>query len=324
MVKNMIKEKVYINRISVDYQTLYARAKDYFHRHGIEIDFTFIPSDYKNLTYRIANFPQGQRILLQPTMSQVVPIDNSYDITSFVFNGREFTPPNIPTGFCYVPTKQPFIDILTDELNPKDLDYVTICHEHMHALTYLANQKGFNIPDLMDDYWNNMQLESANSNFGRQWVLLRPYLKSLQAPPSLVIPKVVIKRNWDDGTQFLGDLTMTNFSIALDKFECKTLELSYKLNAPNISCIPKGIYLVKWTWSWKFMRYTYEVQAVPSRSGIRFHPANFWFNLLGCIALGDKYGDLNSDKWADLINSKVTVAKFEQFLNKRDFQLEIL
>jgi len=174
-----MKEKVFLNRINVDYATIYARAKDYFSRHGVSIDFTFEQSDYKNLTYRIANFPQGQRVILQPTMSQVVPIDNSYDITSFVFNGREFPPPNIPTGYCYLPQKQPFIDILTDELNPKDLDYVEICHEHMHALTFLANQKGFNVPDQMDTYYNNMLLESADSNFGKQWSLLTPFIKSL-------------------------------------------------------------------------------------------------------------------------------------------------
>ncbi len=176
-----MKEKVYINRVSVDYQTIYAKAKDYFHRHSVEISFDFQQVDYPNLSYRIANFPQGQRVILQPTMSNVVPIDTSYDITSFVFNGREFPPPNIPTGYCYLPKTQPFIDILTDELNPKDLDYVGICHEHMHALVYLANQAGFPTQDVMDTYLNNFFLEMENSNFGKQWVLLQPYIKSLQS-----------------------------------------------------------------------------------------------------------------------------------------------
>lgn len=185
-----MKEKVYINRVSVNYETLYARVQDYFHRHGIEIDFEFIPSDYKNLSYTVAEFPQGQRIILQPTMSNIVPIDPVYDFTSFVFNGREFPPPNIPTGYCYVPSKQPFIDILTDELNPPDLDYVGICHEHMHALVMKANQTGFPTKDVMDidslgrSYYNNMNLESADSNFGEQWNLLSTYLKSISNPMS--------------------------------------------------------------------------------------------------------------------------------------------
>ncbi len=174
-----MKEKVYLNRVAVDYEALYARTKDYFHRHGVEIDFEFIPSDYKNLSFRVAEFPQGERIILQPTMSSVLPIDSAYDFTSFVFNGREFSPPNIPTGFCYPFANGIFIDILTDELNPPDLDYVMICHEHMHALTYLANQKGFEVQDVIDTYYNNMQPEDADSNFGQQWDLLKDYVKSI-------------------------------------------------------------------------------------------------------------------------------------------------
>ena len=174
-----MKEKVYLNRVAVDYQTLYARVKDYFHRHRVSIDFEFVQSDYKDLSYAKMQFPQGERIILQPHMSKVLPIDPIYDFTSFVFNGREFPPPNIPTGYVYCPVKQPFIDILTDELNPKDLDYIGICHEHMHALVILANQKGFPVPDVMDTYYNAMQLEDTDSNFGQQWALLKDYVRSL-------------------------------------------------------------------------------------------------------------------------------------------------
>jgi hypothetical protein len=174
-----MKEKVHINRVATDYKRDFARAKDYFGRHGIEIDFEFTQSDYKDLSYIKRQFPQGERIILQPYMSNIVPIDPSYDFTSFVFNGREFPPPNIPTGYCYTPVKQPFLDILTDELNPKDLDYVTICHEHMHALVVKANQAGFPTRDVMDSYYKPMDLEATDSNFGRQWALLSDYVKSL-------------------------------------------------------------------------------------------------------------------------------------------------
>ncbi|HEV7702107.1 MAG TPA: hypothetical protein VGO63_01530 [Candidatus Paceibacterota bacterium] len=184
-----MKEQVYLNRIAVDWESLYARTKDYFHRHGVDIDFEFVQTDYKDLSYEIRQFPQGERIILQPYMANVVPIDPAYDFTSFVFNGRDFVSPNIPTGYTYSPqekTGQPFLDILTDPLNPEDLDYITICHEHMHALVIKANQKGFNMPDVMDTYYNAMQLESADSNFGQQWVLLDNYIKSLQKSNSKV------------------------------------------------------------------------------------------------------------------------------------------
>gem|GEM_PF-3855386 len=178
-----MREKVYLNRVAVDFETLYSRAEDYFHRHGIDIDFEFIKSDYKNLSYAKMQFPQGERIILQPHMANVLPVDPDYDFISFVFNGREFPPPNIPTGYTYCPTTLPFIDILTDPLNPPDLDYVTICHEHMHALVILANQKGFQVEDVMDTYYEAMRLEDADSNFGQQWALLQDYVKSLENSP---------------------------------------------------------------------------------------------------------------------------------------------
>ena len=109
-----MREKVYLNRVTVGYEMLYSRAKDYFHRHGVDIEFNFEQTDYKDLYYAKMQFPQGERIILQPHMSKILPIDISYDINSFVFNGQEFTPPTIPTGYCYYPTIAPFIDILTD------------------------------------------------------------------------------------------------------------------------------------------------------------------------------------------------------------------
>jgi len=72
------------------------------------------------------------------------------------------------------------------------------------------------------------------------------------------------------------------------------------------------------------MKYTYEVLNVPNRAGIRFHGGNFFFDIEGCIILGDKYGDINHDKWADLMNSKVTLKAFEDYMQRKPFKLEIL
>lgn len=180
----MLKEKVYLNRITIDYQTFYNNTKDYFNRHRVEISFDFVQSDYKQLSYKIVSFPQGMRTILQPTMSNVVPIDTTYDLTSFVFNGEEFTPPNIPTGYTYCPIKQPFLDILLDARTP-EANYLCIIHEHMHALVYKANLAGFPTKDVMDidslgrSYYNNNLPEQVDSNFGEQWILLQPYIKSL-------------------------------------------------------------------------------------------------------------------------------------------------
>lgn len=50
-------------------------------------------------------------------------------------------------------------------------------------------------------------------------------------------------------------------------FQCKTLELK--------KCIPDGTYKVKWTFSPRFMKYTYELQNVKGYTGIRIHSGNY-------------------------------------------------
>ncbi len=312
------KEKVYINHIAVDHHNIYLRVADYFLRHGVNIQFDFMQSDYKNLTYKIFQFPQGERVVLQPYMANVVPIDTTYDITSFVFNGRDFPQPNIPTGYTYCPIKQPFIDILTDDRDLKDLDYINICHEHMHALVFLAGQAGFVIQDVMDTYYHAMDLESTDSNFGRQWVLLQPYLKSLQTPTPWT--QVEITRSMGDNHETLGVLTASNNGA---KFSCKTLELAWKDNQHDISCIPKGQYQVKYTFSFGLLGWTYEIQNVPNRAGIRIHSANYYSQLKGCIALGNSVVDLNGDGELDVANSKLTIKAFEDFMGRKPFTLTI-
>lgn len=65
---------------------------------------------------------------------------------------------------------------------------------------------------------------------------------------------------------------------------CKTIELPWRDNAPRISCIPEGTYLLRKRYSRRF-HWHFEVVAVPSRSAILLHPANDASKeLKGCIA----------------------------------------
>lgn len=175
-----MRERVYLNRIKIDYKTDFARAKDYMKRHGIDIDFDFVQSDYKRLSYQEVAYANFKRIHLKPEAASFIPIDTAYDLTSFIFNGEEFPPPNIPTGKCYTVNGHPFMEIGTHTLNPKDLTYIEVLHEHMHAFVRLAKIAGFNIPDVMDSYHLNDQPENRLSNFGMQWKFLEPWVKSLK------------------------------------------------------------------------------------------------------------------------------------------------
>lgn len=171
-----------------------------------------------------------------------------------------------------------------------------------------------NVPDLthkqFDTQWNGQFNQKSNIDY---YLFL---LKRFIVNQPVTTPIVTLHRFSDDGIQALGDLTYGTFS-------CKTLERPWKNNERNISCIPKGTYNVKWSYSWKFMKYTYEILNVPNRSGIRIHSANYFFDLLGCITLGTGYSDLNHDAWADIINSKITVNKLENLLKKQPFTLII-
>lgn len=100
---------------------------------------------------------------------------------------------------------------------------------------------------------------------------------------------------------------------------CYTLELPWKDNAPQISCIPEGIYQVIPHNSLEHPN-TWEITGVPGRSEILIHNANFVSQLEGCIAVGSSIGMLEGQLAA--LNSVVTMDKLRSILPS-DFTLEI-
>ncbi|MCP9752802.1 DUF5675 family protein [Ferruginibacter sp. HRS2-29] len=66
----------------------------------------------------------------------------------------------------------------------------------------------------------------------------------------------------------------TNGVLSFNKIKiCATIELPWKKNAPRISCIPEGEYLVVQRYSPKFGNHLW-LPDVPDRSLILIHPAN--------------------------------------------------
>lgn len=101
-----------------------------------------------------------------------------------------------------------------------------------------------------------------------------------------------------------------------------TIELPWKDNEAEISCIPPGEYMCK-RFSSPTHPDTFEVCNVPNRSGILFHIANTVNDLQGCIGIGEQFEE--KDGLTALIMSK---AGFMQFLKLTEglqvFKLVIL
>ncbi len=187
-----------------------------------------------------------------------------------------------------------------------------LLHELCH---YFFQSKG--LPDKTHDKysptWNGQFSQASDIDY--YLFLLKPLVGGSTEPISA--PSVVLTRNIDNGAGTMGTLQVG------DKFSCKTLELSWRFNQQNISCIPKGQYVCKWKFMLRDLAYHYQLQNVQGRSGIFIHSGNYYYDSKGCIILGSLPKDLNGDLKLDLQNSKSILASFEAMMNKQDFTLTI-
>ena len=94
-------------------------------------------------------------------------------------------------------------------------------------------------------------------------------------------------------------------------FSCVTLELGWKDNTPNISCIPKGIYRATSRISEKYGKHYRVLQSdgseVPGRDYILIHIGNFKSDIRGCMLVGQTHTDLNADGYLDVTASGLTL-----------------
>lgn len=107
-------------------------------------------------------------------------------------------------------------------------------------------------------------------------------------------------------------------------FTSIALERGWLGNRTDVSCIPSGTYEVVLEWSDKFQTKLWEVKGVPNRTECKFHSANYWNQLNGCISLGRRPRFLNSDRYLDVTGSKNTMKDFHRVLkNETKFTLVI-
>lgn len=108
-----------------------------------------------------------------------------------------------------------------------------------------------------------------------------------------------------------------------------TLELPWRENQRNISCIPTGEYTANEVWSNRFKKKLYSLDPVPARSGILIHNGN-WSgdtqkglksNSEGCILLGLGWGVLGGQR--AVIHSKAALSLFHQFAHGKPFKIKV-
>lgn|SRR3990167_7451294 len=126
-------------------------------------------------------------------------------------------------------------------------------------------------------------------------------------------------------TRIEGSIKQTPGRFVYNDFSCDTLELPWKNNEKQVSCIPQGFYHVEKRKSAKFGEH-FLIKDVPNRDFILIHSGNFAagdkVDIKGCIMVGSDYQDINTDGNLDIINSKITLRAMLKALPNK-FLLEI-
>lgn len=117
-----------------------------------------------------------------------------------------------------------------------------------------------------------------------------------------------------------------------------TLELPWRGNERNVSCIPAGRYMCSYEYTNKVIgdvRNWYLAHDVPGRSGILFHPGNwagdrakgFHSDVRGCILVGKGKVLLDSpttDKQMAVTDTRTACKELAQFFATQPFELEVV
>lgn len=131
-----------------------------------------------------------------------------------------------------------------------------------------------------------------------------------------------------------GDLGTYGILTSPSGFQCYTLELPWKDNKQDVSCIPPGVYVCSWKDSPKNGK-CYHVLDVPGRMDVQIHAANWagdtekghHSELLGCIAPGRAIMDIvppkTGIKQKGVSSSKDALAALVAEFEKENFLLTV-
>lgn len=128
--------------------------------------------------------------------------------------------------------------------------------------------------------------------------------------------KLTIKRLSDNGYQTLGLLYNPSTTVY------HTLELPWKNNEHQISCIPKGIYDVVKRYT-KERGWHFHILNVPDRDIVLMHVGNYFTDILGCVLPGKGLADINGDGKLDVTASRPALNALLKIMPEK-FKLEII
>lgn len=113
-----------------------------------------------------------------------------------------------------------------------------------------------------------------------------------------------------------GRLTMGRVSIwknELRVFECVSLEPSWILNQPYVSCVPCDTYPLVKRVSGKFGAH-FHIKGVPNRTFVLIHTLNYFKQSEGCVGVGGRFKYLDKDNEIDTTSSRDTLNKMLEIL----------
>ena len=134
--------------------------------------------------------------------------------------------------------------------------------------------------------------------------------------------KILIERVYDSRVQTIGRFHLLNDDNSI-KYTWDSLELPWRDNRRNVSCIPTGTYRAIQHVSPKFGKCLW-LQNVPDRSEILVHAGNFYTDILGCILIGSNLKDINGDGHFDVTSSRASIKKLMGYLKgQKEIEVQI-
>ena len=130
----------------------------------------------------------------------------------------------------------------------------------------------------------------------------------------------ILHRTQELTDRTLGILFVVSHNRLLNTFN--TLELPWRNNQRNISCIPTGEYDVTPRHSARFGNHLH-VLDVPNRSFILFHVGNWPRNTEGCILPGLGLVDIDNDGIPEVVSSRIAMNRLVEY-GKNGCKLKII